>query len=880
MPDEDDFRYRGDNDPYNDAERPDFLSKNSTAEDELKQSESNALSGNSPLNDASSPANFISNVTGNKNSNQKTKSKFSLKGKGPIGIVIAILLILGGGLFLGGQSLMPFAIANRVIEEYNSMGYSNNLRSKIVIRYLADNNKLSKKAIKQLEAQGIEVKTKNKKQVFSFEDSKGVKHTDLEFKDVIDMPEFKMKYDAGSKLYAGQFGGWFDGIATKVFTRLGITRSRWDDWDGTKTGEVDPETGKNEIEEKFKETAENPKNETSTSNKNMSEDSETKELKDAGESNETIKKTDSKAIRTKLENVAKVSNTAQLACGGVMALTALHTIVSAMQTSDMLNLASGYLESTQKIQAGEGNNSPMQLYNNQLTTTDENGKSAMSSAGMSMLFNGSSENYSNSSDESLQKANTEAAVSLPGAATILASSGVCIGLSAALISGASLIISIIPGAGQAYAFGKIILGMTAGAVIGGVLPIIIEKLAEIIATDVIADMVGEDAGNYLVAGSSIYTGKNHQASGGAPGDEEKTIAFKQAEETVLAEQAELDRKTLSPLDTSSRYTFLGSILYNMFPYILATSDNTFSEILSSTSAIASNSIISLLPTSSALGITRMVTATNSCPFLEEVNAVGDAFCNPYYVDDTSTLNLSVEEVIDKLYPKNIDNKDLDKANIVPNSPLAKFRQFCGNRDSSYGLLDGNILSQLTVDTSSNVIDGAIGSAPIVGDALDMLNNLQLSLSGDEHYVDGSYCIASSKSPDNYWETQGKYYQRFLSDQRIMANASDDRTALSRYDDEYYAEHPIDTSYEAVLARLSGQTKEQIIAQLNELEYQEFIANYDASDRYSFNSTPVNQDIEVNLNLPEDTGKDIIIASSNATFNPFIYADLRSQSITV
>ena len=63
----------------------------------------------------------------------KGKGKFSLKGKGPIGLLIA--LIMGfGGLFAGAQLFQPFSLVAQFAEAFNSMHVTTNKRSDVFFK--------------------------------------------------------------------------------------------------------------------------------------------------------------------------------------------------------------------------------------------------------------------------------------------------------------------------------------------------------------------------------------------------------------------------------------------------------------------------------------------------------------------------------------------------------------------------------------------------------------------------------------------------------------------------------------------------------------------------------------------------------------------------
>ena len=59
----------------------------------------------------------------------------------------------------------------------------------------------------------------------------------------------------------------------------------------------------------------------------------------------------------------------------------------------------------------------------------------------------------------------------------------------------------------------------------------------------------------------------------------------------------------------------------------------------------------------------------------------------------------------------------------------------------------------------------------------------------------------------------------------------EKSSVTAYLEEYYEKHPLDNSYEGVLARRSGLTKENVIALLNYAEDLVFLANYNSANYY-------------------------------------------------
>ena len=75
-----------------------------------------------------------------------------------------------------------------------------------------------------------------------------------------------------------------------------------------------------------------------------------------------------------------------------------------------------------------------------------------------------------------------------------------------------------------------------------------------------------------------------------------------------------------------------------------------------------------------------------------------------------------------------------------------------------------------------------------------------------------------------WEFRIFAYQRLLENMGLV-----EKSSVTAYLEEYYEKHPLDNSYEGVLARRSGLTKENVIALLNYAEDLVFLANYNSAN---------------------------------------------------
>ena len=413
----------------------------------------------------------------------------------------------------------------------------------------------------------------------------------------------------------------------------------------------------------------------------------------------------SKVLNSKAMKVATKVSTA--ACAILEGMMTIYTTVSAFQSLQFLNLISGYLEAVDKVKAGDGDASPIHEYSNNLTTkadTVDNEKdgndaivarkrTAMMSVGMSWLFGMTT---TGKDDASVKNVNFENLMSnikkftgnIEHTARIYEYCGYAKAATAA-VSLVSTVISFIPYVGQAVKAVQITAkGIAKAAVQLAVqiafytlIPIAVKHISKLLIKNAATEWFGEDLGNALASGASKYLGGNATSGGMSPGSKSKVIAYMAERETVLADEAEYQRSTKDPFDITSRYTFMGNIMYSLMPFAFSTS--SIMSGITNMSSLVSKSTLAMSPTASAWGINDELAATGDCSLLESVGGVGDLFCNPYIITDTSTMNVSPIAVNNIVYSM----KDGD-------SSLAT---------TDYMSLDGNIKSE-NFDENGKIID--------------------------------------------------------------------------------------------------------------------------------------------------------------------------------
>ncbi|MBQ7802699.1 hypothetical protein IJ380_02465 [Candidatus Saccharibacteria bacterium] len=823
---------------------------------------------------------FVSHV-----SIPKTEKKKSKKKRGPLFLVV-ILLALAAGLIFLSQTMMPFAIINRFREEFNSIGISSTLRADNLLDLQLSSagstfelSSTQRTAFKEsniypvdFTADGrhgtalvFEATHGNFRAVVPNEIAENVSGetinsavssalrnpeislslAPLSTKEAMELSAFKEKYASASKTWRGGSSGWYDSIMDLTEARLAISRTRYSNWatvvlnSGTKEAWKKLASGNYRARDSgvssfgtIVDVDENGNEVPTTNSGTIDSSSLTSQTTVDGVRN---------ALNSKITSVAKVAATA--GCAGVEILSAIHTVMSAQQSLQYLNLATGYFEAVQSVQAGKNDGAPMNEYNDALTRKDpETGKTAMESAGLSSLFSGTKVS---SSDESVKTTNFETLMSSLGTLTgnvnftakaFQACSYIRMGVAAANF--ATTILNFIPVLGQATTaihivakvVGKLALGISVGAIASFIIPKILAHVTKNIISNVATEWTGEDLGNALSSGANKYLGGNFQTGGGTAASKESLAVYRRAQETVLAEEAEFDRKTRSPFDITSNNTFLGSLTYSLIP--LATTSSLGASI-KTFGNLVSNSLTTLLPSASAIAETDLMDSIGECPLLESVGLIGDPYCNPYFVTEVSTISDSPEEIVKKVEEFDSNNFLGEKENgqkiINPKSNLGKKILICDQRIAGLGIADATAASIL-VDQPSTLV----GNIPLLGDIAEITSALQTA--ENQAWISG---LACGNTPENPYREEIEVYSRYTEDERLFeAEGIFAKSAATALVEDFYEKNPLDNSYEGILARYSGMTKEDVIATLDYIDALKFIADYNPETRKNFSENSV------------------------------------------
>ena len=918
-------KYRQKHDPYNAMEesdiRPDFVARKNLSEAESSASkapESDTKSKHSSKNSTSrlnslernqrsdnysnNSSSFRNNVTGrkaitnstSKSSKLKLATRFKKRKLAPASI-ITMLLIGGGALFFLSQSILGPHLSSLYTEATDLQFTSYNARNTRIFKYLingGDQIKISKFSKKyttfspylqsRLKKNGIEVGRIDADGNFKSGQVISTSKTVLKYNDeIIDANSFQNKFasdanfrEAYYRAKRGRIAGFFDDSADYFYKSKGATRDIFDNYKATGNDETDTNNFKETVSDRVTGAEGKINTISKTTDEETGEEKITKNGSDV-ETKSISGDTPEAKARAMVNSIAgKVSNVGVPLCTVMRIANMTAVTVSSFEIFLSMAYFLGLMEPISKTMAGEGDATNINAVLNFLTgettnqvqyinedgstTTEDVTGSPLQSAGAKLILGNtpsSSRDVAPYSINNITRAATTIAVGT-GATDV-----VCDGALAASAA-VSLVSNAVPG-GTLAKFVVTAVAQTIGTVaLTGIVSLIINTMipyvAKIFASNIWEIYTGKPAGELFSLGASTANYKlATEGSAYMPASEEYIKKQNSEMKVALAQEAEVDRNNRSPFDASSPNTFLGSLL-SKFAFMSYTT-NSFSR-LSNLSTIISRSMSVFNPTTSAYdGEINFNTQYSKCANL------GSTVCNIYDVNivgmDYSTIDLKPD---DKKYVSVIEpNLDSD-GNIIEGSELSKFITACTERESPWGVLDVNILNKLQTDF------GTFGnSAYVVEDVVDIWNAIEDI--ANRAWGTGDNCKMSEDNPR--WDSEFKYYQRYIEDMRITSSMTDeeDSNPVLAYKKSYAEKHPIDTSFEGTLARISGQSKDDIAFLLEYARYSDKIAKYDPSTRYAFSQNP--DPITYNYSSDTISSTDII-----SVFTDQIFIDRRNYTV--
>ncbi len=644
--------------------------------------------------------------------------------------------------------------------------------------------------------------------------------------------------------------------------------------------------------------------------------------------------------------VAGIGQGANLACTALKVYAAFNAIIAGVQVANIVNYVTGFLEAIDKTKSGDAGKNELAYYMNSLsvkgdtygsslssdTTGDYNkpiksGTSALQSDAWNQFFSSGSivvqpddpvalkfnrEYTALQSTNNLLGVNGDSGV-VGAITTLVASVGSsaeaykhCLYIDAAsniaqlaLEGGIDIILAVFTG-GVGNVIKKIFKEIAEkiwrtvalSAIVTAITSIFMSFLPQIaqwMAMDLIGNMAGEDAAYAINSGFNIYLGGQMQVGSGLPATEEKLMAHWRAQQEVIAEEGAFERSTKSPFDPTSKYTFIGSIVNSLIP--IASTWSSPLTTISKTAGVVGTAFMNLRPTAAAEGEAKFETSLNhNCPNLSKIGAIGDAYCNPYFVTDMTTMSADPSDVIDAVSYETEKGDNPENGNFLwddergevdtdgdgvtdaynppinPEGELAKWVISCSTRDSGFGIVDSNVMNSITQLklTGNKALDDAVKTGmswiPIVGD-IDQIKD-DFAQAAEFEWATGKNCL----------DEEYKYYSRYAEDQRMLESMGlIEESAVVAFLNEYQEEHPTDDSWEGTIARYSGLTKTEVEETLAYIDAFEWLAEYDPTDAGPEKPLPKVDDYQYESN-------EIVAEAEKAVVgNYIVFDDLRTKT---
>ncbi len=843
-----------------------------TARNKVRSSKRSGSITNLRSSEESQRHSYRNSVTGNTNARRGRFGRGAaaaqqLKGRGRFqrfapATLIGGIIVSGAFLFFSSQSALGPTLSNNYTEATDLQFTSYNTRNTRLFKYMIDGGDQIKintfKAKYQyttfspymksrLRKNGIEVGKIDADGNFVATSGISTSKTVLRYNgETIDAASFQSKFasdigfqEAYYKAKRGRVAGFFDEASDLYYKKTGNTRDLLDKYKSTGDADVDNKNFRKIVSDRVT-GADGDINTI----RNRTNDNGEETYENDGDSLKTKNVTgdtpEAKARVMVNDLAGKVTQGGAIACAVLRIGNMAAVTVSAYQIYQSIAYFHSLMESVSKMMAGEGDASAINSMLNFFTTETTNEidvvnpdgsvvkktvtGSPLQASGPKLVLGNTRPNQADVAPYSVNTI-TKAAqtIAVSTGATNIACDGVL--AASAIISLAS---NAIPGGALAnFAVRAIVQTVKNIAITGAISAIVsavVPYVAKIFASNVFENYTGIPAGELFSMGAAQSNFKlATQASAYMPAGADYIKNQNRKTSLALAQEAELDRHGRSPFDITSKNTFLGSLL-SKFSYI-ANQSTPLSQLSSMISAV-SKSFGVFNPSASAYDEELSYTSN-----YQDCTQLGNTVCDMYGTNivgmDYSTIDLSPD---DPTYISVI-NPNLDSdGSIRKESELAKFINACVERDSPWGVLDANIMNSLQTDF------GIIGNnLYIVEDVVDIINAAEDT--ANRPWGTGEYCTMGSSNPR--WNSEFRYYQRYIEDMRITSSMTNDQDAnpVVAYQKAYAEEHPIDTSFEGTLARISGYTKDDISFLLEFTRYSNEIANYHPEERYAFGVQP-------------------------------------------
>ena len=780
---------------------------------------------------------------------------------GPIGTVLIIVAFCIGG-FIGGQSTMLGALVGNLQGSFDPIDVAAAVRSRVLIKSIMSGkntkgglwSKFSDRMKAKFKKANIEVETDGDVESLKYKNAAG---DDVE----VDAGNFDGKYETdtdfhtqfsdGSATYSTSVAEYYDSDSENVMKFLGVSRNSLDDvetdedYDKTKAAfDEDTEAELDKATKTMSADVEAGKEETTESDVDQHGDPIPGTEHGTGEvpaehvgidinSEDAAESAVDSMVRESMEgsfDFSIVGQIAQGACQLYNTATTIHRMVKAYEAAQVVVMAMRVLESIQRMQAGDGGvDSLVDVVGNYLTHEVENkielakGEevtlkgSTMSSSPIAAVFGGTVltdedpivKSFVTSPSQFMTiMASMDSAVGYEICAGMQLAAGIADAVMDGFTLGGSKIISVLISIGTSFAI---------GAIVAAVVSVMVPKIVNALKRDFTTFLEGPQASGVLMWGSEQIMGENAKHTAMQPANPETLTAYVKMKQEVIADRARYARDNLSPFDTSSEYTFMGSLMRTLGRAALKT--NSVVGKVGNVTSIVSKSLVSLTPAANAAGVVEEVISKGKCPELTNINndnKIGSAFCTPHFISDYKTMGEGPEDVMQYWADRGaFDNYDpVNNPNpLIKNddNELSLCVDEYVNRGAELGYPDSAIERKYaSATTGSTAGDALLGAVPIVGGLIDAFNNAEILA----HLKN----ILGSKYTED--TTRNHMCERYVLDQRMgEAMGIYDKSQTAIYTENYLKEHPLDNSPLGIIARRSGLTKDEVkksIAMVNAL----------------------------------------------------------------
>src|SRR5574344_134043 len=702
--------------------------------------------------------------------------------------------------------------------------------------------------------------------------------------------------DAFTKAKRGRTSNFFDVPAAFAYSRLGISRNLFRNFKSTGNNDTDTANYKATESKLFEGTTSAASN-TVTEHQKTDEDGKPVYDKDGKPVMEKVKtgddisnksvEGDTPSVKAKsyLANLStRVGDAGNWACAALKVGNMISVTVAAAEIYQAINYFMSNMENISKTKAGYGDAAAANQFYNKLseeeTTTyiDANTGEEKEVRGSMMESEGILAELTGETPETTKTKNYSVESAFITTAAALAGSGVtykvCGGIRATTAA-ISIVVGALSGglASSLISLAKtVVVNVAMATAISAALGILVPKIAMSLFENSFDKLKGIPAGEQLAKGAALANKKVARSSSGQL-LATKATATAYNEYTVAAakSEAELDRETLSPFDTSSPNTFLGNITKNLATVGGAT---TFMSALSSITNIASPK--SFASDNFKVDTDLAGTDYNAifgdekiCENLTSIGATCDMYGSEVTASSTDTINIASDDAeYQSILSKNVRKNEAGFYEVIPNSLLANKIMFCDERDSPFGVYDTNIANAFEISL------GFGENLPFVGDAVDVINALSEMSPETEGWAKGSYCVLDKDNNPYYHDLV--YLQHFIEDQRVastlkLAEVTDsdgnDKNAVVAYKNAYYKANPIDESEAGLLARYTGTSKSESEEFFAWIKYKNYVANYNPpvkeTSKYHYQNNGIQEESMVGL-----------------LQNNIVYEDLRNRSYAV